>query len=207
MESGPPSSKQTVYLVDDDKEMRDYLAQLLEAAALRVQTFASAENFLNNYKPHQPGCLVSDIIMPEMSGLELQDILTERDIQLPVVFVSGHGDVTMTRTALKKGAVDFLEKPVSPTELIRSVRAALARDRGLRARRQELDVVQARLALLTPREREILDRLIAGHSNKQLAKDLGISVRTVETHRNRVLKKMRVNTFPALMRTLLTTCG
>jgi len=193
-----------VYIVDDDKGMLFYLVTLLESANFRVRTYVSAKTFLAEYSPQQAGCLISDMMMPEMSGLDLQNILLQRNIFLPVLFISAHGSISMVKTALCKGAVDFLEKPLNAIELIESIQAAIKQDTQLRSQHKEIEITQTRLAGLTPREQEILTNLMAGESNKQIAKSRNISLRTVENHRNNILHKMRVNNFSELLRVLLS---
>jgi two-component system response regulator FixJ len=180
----------TVFVVDDDQAVRDSLQQLLQAVGLRVQTYASARDFLLAYRPDTPGCLVLDIRMPGMGGLDLQAQLVEQGVQLPIIFLTGHGDVPAAVRALKAGAMDFLQKPVNSQSLLDLVQQAIRRDGEARAQSAEKSEVVRRLATLTPREREVLDRMVAGKANKVIAVELAISERTVEFHRGKIMKKM-----------------
>jgi two-component system response regulator FixJ len=180
----------TVFVVDDDQAVRDSLQQLLQAVGLRVQTYVSARDFLLAYRPDTPGCLVLDIRMPGMGGLDLQAQLVEQGVQLPIIFLTGHGDVPAAVRALKAGAMDFLQKPVNSQSLLDLVQQAIRRDGEARAQSAERSEVVRRLATLTPREREVLDRMVAGKANKVIAVELAISERTVEFHRGKIMKKM-----------------
>lgn len=180
----------TVFLVDDDPAVRDALALLLGTAGLAVETYASAEEFLHAYRPEQAGCLVLDVTMPGMSGLDLQAELAARGVRLPIIFLTAHGSIPMSVRALKSGAVDFLEKPADGAALVDRVRAALDRDAASRVQDASAAEITARFARLTAREREIMARVAAGRSNKEIARELDISHRTVEVHRARVLEKM-----------------
>jgi len=192
-----------VFVIDDDEDILNYITALLTSANYQVRAFHSVQGFLDEYNPRIGGCLISDIMMPEINGLELQDILIHRGIQLPLIFLSGHGNIAMAKNAILKGAVDFLEKPFNAVELVTSVQSAFQLDAELRSKYHEIEATRARLACLTAREREVLDLLIAGESNKEIAKVLAISVRTVENHRNNLLKKMHTNSYPELLRQLL----
>ena len=176
-----------VYVVDDDAAVRDSLSLLLESAGFRAAAFESAEAFLREYRDATPGCLVLDVHMPEVSGLQLQAELGRRSMQLPIVFLTGHGDVPTTVRAIKAGAVDFLTKPVEGKLLVERVQHAV--ELSETAHRRE-----ARLQSLTQREREILKLAVAGQPNKQIARELGISYRTVEVHRSRILSKTGAGT-------------
>lgn len=198
-------SHQTVFLVDDDEHLREYLKNLLESAGLDVRVYGSAQKFLDLYDINQAGCLVSDIMMPDINGLDFQAMLKDRGIFIPVILISAHGDVSMTKTALKKGALDFIEKPINPIEFLDSVKYALTVDDKQRKKRKDTQAISARLSCLTGRERQILNLLMEGQTNKELASKLCISLRTVETHRNNILKKMHTGSFPELIRTLLSS--
>ena len=190
---------QTIYVVDDDEAMRDSLTWLLEGEGYRVACFDSAEAFLAARNPQMRGCMVLDVRMPEMSGLELHEKLLSMHSTLPIIFITGHGDVPMAVSALKKGAIDFIEKPFNDQEMVKLIRTALAEDlKRHDARRQEAEA-QRRIEGLTPREREVLDLIVAGRLNKQIADDLGISIKTVEVHRARVMEKMGVNSLAELV--------
>lgn len=193
-----------VYVVDDDEAVRDSLQWLLEASSYRVQTYDSAEAFLAGFDPNAIACLILDVRMPGMSGLELQDELLARKLALPIIFITGHGDVPMAVSTMKKGAVDFIEKPFDQTALKALVERMLAhaREAAASAERQRLN--EALLARLTPREQQVLERIVAGRLNKQIADDLGISIKTVEAHRANIMDKLRANTVADLMRVALS---
>jgi RNA polymerase sigma factor (sigma-70 family) len=193
-----------VYVVDDDEAVRDSLQWLLEASSYRVATYESAEAFLAGFDPNAIACLILDVRMPGMSGLELQDELLARKLNLPIIFITGHGDVPMAVSTMKKGAVDFIEKPFDQTALKELVERMLAhaREAAAAAERQRLN--EALLARLTPREQQVLQRIVAGRLNKQIADDLGISIKTVEAHRANIMDKLRANTVADLMRVALS---
>jgi two-component system, LuxR family, response regulator FixJ len=193
----------TVFIVDDDEAVRDSLRLLLKSIGLPVRTFASAQEFLPSYDVRQPGCLVLDIRMPGMSGLELQQQLNMRGATIPVVFISGHGDIPMAVEAMQHGAFDFLQKPFRDQDLIDRVQRALERDATIRAQLQATDRIREHLASLTPREREVLDLVTAGKANKVMAGDLGVSQRTIEIHRARVMEKMQARSLAQLVRMLM----
>lgn len=195
--------EQYIYIVDDDEALRDSLVWLLESSGHRVLAFESAEEFLAAYQPAMTGCLVLDVRMPGMSGLELFEELRARHCTLPVIFITGHGDVPMAVSAVKKGAVDFIEKPFSERDMMELIGEALAAEQESRGRRQlEADTAR-RLAHLTQREREVLDLIIAGKLNKQIADVLGISIKTVEVHRARVMEKMEAQSLAELVQNVL----
>jgi two-component system, LuxR family, response regulator FixJ len=190
----------TVFVVDDDAAMRDSLRWLLESVGLRGETYATGEEFLDTYDPRQPGCLILDVRMPGMSGLSLQDTLAAQDITLPVIIITGYAEVPTAVRALKSGAIDFIQKPFNDDVLLERVRQALETDRQtreLQARRAE---AAARFALLTPRERQVMDLVIAGKANKVMATELGLSPKTVEVHRANVMAKMEVDSVAELVR-------
>ncbi len=196
-----------VYVVDDDDAVRDSLHWLLEASRYRVIGYDSAEKFLADYDPDSIAVAILDVRMPGMSGLELQEALLARKATLPIIFITGHGDVPMAVTTMKKGAVDFIEKPFDQAALKALVERMLAeaRARASEAERQRLG--EALLGRLTPREQQVLERIVAGRLNKQIADDLGISIKTVEAHRANIMDKMNANTVADLMRTVLAGGG
>ncbi|MET0183944.1 MAG: response regulator transcription factor [Achromobacter sp.] len=198
----PPISS-TVFIVDDDEAVRDSLRWLLEANGYRVRVFASAESFLDDYDPATVGVLICDVRMPGMSGLELQEQLIARQAPLPIVFITGHGDVPMAVTTMKKGAIDFLEKPFNEQDLreivARMLEQASQRVSKFQAQRDH----EAMLARLTAREQQVLERIVAGRLNKQIADDLGISIKTVEAHRANIMEKLEVTTVADLMKVAL----
>ena len=189
-----------VHVVDDDEAVRDSLSLLLEAAGLSVRTYDSATAFLKALPNLAAGCVLTDVRMPELDGLELQRRLTELGIRLPVIVMTGHGDVPIAVEALKAGAADFLEKPFDDAQLLAAVSGALATSQRRREEEAATAGIAKRLASLTPREREVLDKLVAGQPNKTIAYDLGSSPRTVEVHRARVMEKMGVRSLPELVR-------
>lgn len=182
----------TVYLVEDDAAVRDALTQLLEAEGLRVRAFASAEEYLEAYRASLRGCLLVDLRLPGLSGLEMHDVLSERGSELPVIFLTGHGDVPSSVRALRSGAFDFLQKPARAETLVPRIRDALRAEAVQRRRATTRKRLRAKLASLTPREREILPLVAAGRTNKAIARALGISHRTVEVHRSRLMHKLGV---------------
>lgn len=194
---------QYVFIVDDDEAIRDSLQWLLESHGIAVRLFPSAEAFLTDFDPALPGCLVLDVRMPEMSGLELHEKLRERGIACPVVFITGHGDVPMAVSALKGGAVDFIEKPFRDQEMLALIRKCLAQEASQRLRTERSGSVRNRMALLTDREREVMTLIVGGRLNKEIADQLGISVKTVEVHRGRVMDKMQARTVADLVQLTL----
>jgi two-component system response regulator FixJ len=184
-----PTTPPTVFVIDDDAAVRQSLSLLMRSMALAVETFDSAQDFLDRADPTRPGCLVLDIRMPGMSGLELQEELSRLGFTTPVIFITGHGDVAMAVRAMKTGAVDFIEKPFSDQVLLERVNQALELDRATRAARAEIADIERRLDQLSPREREVMSRIVAGQANKVIAIELGLSERTVEIHRAKVMSK------------------
>jgi two-component system response regulator FixJ len=193
----------TVFVVDDDEAVRDSLQTLLEVEGYRTEIFGSGLAFLEAYDAGRPGCLLADVRMPDMSGLDLQEILNQRQARLPVIIITGHGDVPMAVRAMKAGAVDFIEKPFSDTVILDSVRRALAVADRASADRALATEAETRLQSLTPREREVLERLVLGRANKVIAFELNISPRTVEIHRARVMEKMQAESLSHLVRLAL----
>lgn len=194
----------TVYVVDDNGGVRRALRALLESAGLTAETFASAEEFLAAYPPGAPGCLVLDVRLRHGSGLDLQDELRRRRAALPIIVLTGYGDVQTSVRALKAGAFDFLQKPAPPALLLERIGAALAADRQARAAESDRASVGERLARLTPREREAMDLLIGGRTSKQIAMAMHVSVRTAEGHRRMVLRKLDVSSAAQLVRAVLS---
>jgi len=188
-----------IYLVDDDEAVRDALGMLFKSIGLEHEGFASALDFLQSYDARRHSCLVADIRMPGLSGLELQQRLNEQRSEIPIIFITGHGDVPMAVTAMKSGAVDFLQKPFRDQDLIDRIHKALDRDGERRKGRAEQDEIRARLTLLTPRETEVMQRVVRGQANKVIAMDLGVSQRTVELHRARVMKKLKLRSVAELV--------
>lgn len=189
----------TVFVVDDDHAVRKSLDMLIRSVGIPVETFPSAQEFLAAYDPRRPGCLVLDVRMPGMSGLELQRHLQDQGMHLPVIVITGHGDVPIAVRALKNGALEFLEKPFSKQLLLEHVREALQRDAARRADRTRLSSVESRLASLTDRERQVMDLVVAGKVSKEVAAALGISKKTVDVHRSRVMQKMQVESVAELV--------
>ncbi len=194
---------QRVYIVDDDEAMRDSLLWLLESQGFAVTAFTSAEDFLAACRDDMAGCIVLDVRMPGMSGLELYEKLSARQCTLPVIFITGHGDVPMAVSALKKGAVDFIEKPFSDKDMLRLIEQCLELDRNNREKQQKAVGVKRRLANLTEREIEVMDLILAGKLNKQIADVLNISIKTVEVHRGRIMDKMEARTVAELVQAVM----
>jgi FixJ family two-component response regulator len=196
----------TVFVVDDYAPGRRSITRLLRAAGFAVTAFASAEEFLAQYDPETHGCLVLDLAMPAVSGLELQGILADRGSLLPIIFLTAHGDIPKSVQAMKQGASDFLTKPVNDEDLLAAVRVAIEKNRAFRQEEVELSEIRARLATLTPREREVLEYVVAGKLNKQIAGDLGTVEQTVKAHRAHVMQKMKAHSVAELVR-LAQRCG
>jgi RNA polymerase sigma factor (sigma-70 family) len=192
-----------VYLVDDEFSVRDSLTLVIESTGQAVRSFASAVAFLNNYDPERPGCLLLDVRMPGMNGFELQDELLRREIAIPIIFISGHAGVPDSAKAFRAGAVDFLEKPFDNKILLERIEEAIKKDIANREQRIEYRELQNRLDKLTVREKEVLSLIVSGHSNKETAKILNISNRTVEAHRAHIMEKMQVESLAEL--TLIAT--
>jgi len=192
-----------VHIVDDDEAMRDSLKWLLESSGLKVELYRSAEAFLQAWDNSFCGCLVLDVRMPGMNGLDLYERLRARASTLPVIFITGHGDVPMAVAALKKGAADFIEKPFNDQDMLRLVETCMKQDRAAAAKRAEDASVAQRLDRLTQREREVLGLIVGGKLNKQIADALGISIKTVEVHRSRVMEKMGAASVAELVQLVL----
>ena len=189
-----------VYVIDDDASVRGALRNLLESVALAVETYGSPEEFLNAFRPDSPGCLILDIRLPEGSGLDFQTSLINTGVQLPVIFITGHGDVAMSVRAMKAGALEFLTKPFREQELLDAVYHAIECDRADRERQAEKADIQHRYTSLTRREIEVMELVVAGMSNKRIGAKIGIQQATVKFHRGRVMAKMRAGSVPDLVR-------
>jgi two-component system response regulator TtrR len=198
-----PQIASTVYIVDDDEAVRDSLRWLLEANSYRVRAYSSAEAFLAEYDEQQAGVLIVDVRMPGMSGLELQEQLIARKSPMPIVFITGHGDIPMAISTMKKGAVDFLEKPFDETALREIVSRMFEQANQRLSQAKAVRQHEAMLARLTTREQQVLERIVAGRLNKQIADDLGISIKTVEAHRANIMEKLQVTTVADLMKVAL----
>jgi len=195
----PAPTLPIAYVVDDDESIRTLWRWLLESNGIAVRTFATAKEFIDTYRHSGPGCLVLDLRLPGMSGLELQEYLRQRDVGIPIVFVTGHGDVPSAVHAFKGGAVDFIQKPFGYKEVVQIIRRALERDVQIRERRARRSEYEERVSTLTEREREVMGRVIDGKLNKVIADELEISVKTVEFHRAKVMEKMGVSSVAALV--------
>jgi len=200
-------AEETVFVVDDDEAMRSSLKWLIESMGMHVETYDSAQGFLDAYFPGRAGCLLLDVRMPGMSGLELQAYLARREQRIPVIIITGHGDVSMAVKAMKNGAVDFIEKPFDDEALIVSIRNALQHDEKQRTLRSQRADITARMSELTPRENEVMAMVTDGKSNKEIAAALGVSAKTVEVHRARVMDKMRADSLAELVRMVMIAGG
>jgi two-component system response regulator TtrR len=192
-----------VFLVDDDAAVRDALELVLRTAGLTVAAFDSAESFVRAYSPDLPGCLVLDIHLPGMDGLALQDKFAQEGISLPIIMISGQGDIATAVGTMRKGAVCFIEKPFDTEDLLRLVREALDRDAGARRHAEQAAASGALLAALSPREREVLERVLAGKTSRTIAEELSITLRTVEFHRGRIMEKLHVDSLAELFKIAL----
>jgi two-component system response regulator FixJ len=201
------STQGTIFVVDDEPAVRDSLQVLLGTYGFAVETYATAASFLDRADAHRPGCLVADVRMPGMTGIELQRELTRRGNSMPVIVITGHGDVPMAVDALKAGAMDFLEKPLNDEALVRSIRAALERDERSRAEGQEMSRLGERMGRLTGREREVMMLIVDGLANNAVAEKLGISARTVEHYRANIMQKMEASSFAELVRMAISLQG
>jgi two-component system response regulator FixJ len=200
-----PEEAATVFVVDDDPAIRFAMQALMESIHLKHEIFASGDEFLEKVDDHRAGCLVLDIRMPGLGGLELQEELIRRGGSLPIIFITGHGDVPMAVDAMQKGAVDFIQKPFRDQDLLDRVREALITDEEQRKKQQEHEAVAERLSRLTNREREVFDLVVTGKPNKVIAYELGVSQRTVEIHRARVMEKMQARSLADLVKMHMTS--
>jgi FixJ family two-component response regulator len=189
-----------VFIIDDDRMVREGLQGVIKSVGLRVETFASAQDFLAAKRTDAPACLILDVRMPGLSGLDLQQKLSGSNIEIPIIFITGHGDIPMSVRAMKEGAHEFLTKPVRGQDLLDAVQKAIASDRSVRKERAELSEIRARFDSLTPREKEVLDLVVAGLLNKQIADELGTSELTVKTHRAHVMEKTKADSLAHLVR-------
>jgi len=189
----------TVFVVDDDEAIRDSLEMLLKSVGLRVETFGTARQFLASHDAERPGCLLLDLRMPEMSGLELQDRLAKMDCLLPIIFITGHGDVPAAVSAMQAGAIDFIQKPFRDQDLLDRIQQAIERDAKIRLVLRDRTKIRSRMERLTPREAEVMELVVQGQANKAIAYDLELSERTVEIHRARVMRKMEAESLPQLV--------
>jgi FixJ family two-component response regulator len=189
-----------VFVVDDDASLRESLENLIRSVGLRVEAFPSAPEFLRSKRPDVPGCLVLDVRLPGLSGLDLQKRVAEADIEIPIIFITGHGDIPMTVQAMKAGAVEFLTKPFRDQDLLDAIQQALQLDRKAREQRAEIEGLRRRFDSLTPREEEVMALMVAGLLNKQIAAELGASETTVKIHRHHVMEKMGAGSLAELVR-------
>lgn len=189
-----------VYVVDDDAGVRRMIDRMVRSVGLRAESYASVQEFLDLYDPRQAGCLVLDVRMPGLSGLDLQERLAAAEVPLPIIFITGHGDIAMGVRAMKRGAVDFIEKPFQDQVLLDAIHTALARATAWRRAAAAREDARQRLAALTPRERQVLALVVAGQPNKQIAARLGTAEQTIKMHRSRLMRKLGVDSVPALVR-------
>jgi FixJ family two-component response regulator len=190
----------TVFIVDDDPAVLKALARLMRSAGLKAAKFASPQEFLDCHDRNAPGCLVLDVAMPHLNGLEVQQALTAQGSELPIIFLTGHGDIPMSVQALKQGAVDFLTKPVHDSDLIKAIHYAIEKNRLARQARAKLTELQQRLMTLTPREREVLGHVVSGKKNRQIADDLGLAEKTIKVHRAHVMVKLNAQSLAELVK-------
>jgi FixJ family two-component response regulator len=190
----------TVFIVDDDRGLRQAIHDLVESVGLRAESFASGEDFLRAKRMNRPSCLVLDVRLPQMSGLDFQQRLTETGIQIPIIFITAHGDIPMSVRALKSGALEFLTKPFRDQDLLDAIHQALERDRVAREQQSEIHNLQERVRTLTAREQEVMNLVVSGMLNKQIASEIGASEATVKIHRGNVMRKMKAGSVVDLVR-------
>lgn len=205
MEGTRPGEEPTVYVVDDDGSTRELLAWLMKRQGIRAEVFPDARSFLEGYRPDSPGCLVLDLNMPGMSGLDLQQHLNEHRVLLPVIFLSGRADVPKAVRAVKEGAIDFIEKPFDYRRIVALIQECLKRDAKARAGLDRARALAERLAQITQREHEVLEHVVAGKLNREIAERLEISIKTVEAHRARIMEKLEVNSVAELVQAVLSS--
>jgi two-component system response regulator FixJ len=199
--------KDTVFVVDDDEDIRSSFTRLLEQVDLKVEEFGRAADFLEAYDPARPGCLLLDIRMPEMSGTELQRTMLERDISLPIIFITGHADVAIAVECMKRGAFEFIEKPVRAQKLLDTIQRALSLDRERRSTRVEIDEAKKRYSRLTPRESQVVEFAVKGFSNRDIAREFGVSSQAIDAHRSKAMQKLGVTNVADLVRTIQKVKG
>jgi two-component system response regulator FixJ len=195
----PMEVQPNVYVLDDNEAVRKGISLLIKSVGLNVETYASAREFLEEFEPESPGCLVLDVRMPGMSGTELQEMLSAKKINIPVIMISGHGDIDMAVHAVKRGAVTFLEKPFREQALLDSIRQALDQDTQIRQKQAETDAIKQKMAILTPREQQVMEHVVEGKANKVIARELGLSQKTIEFHRGHIMEKMQVESVAQLV--------
>lgn len=203
MKSDDQVCEPTVFVVDDDESVRASLVFLIKTVHLKAKAYSSAQEFLDDYDPNIPGCAVLDVRMPGMSGLELQEALNRRGVRIPLIIVSGHGDVPMAVGAMKAGAVDFIEKPYNDQLLLDRIQEALKRDNQSREDQSRRSSIAGRIGALTPRERQVMEMVVSGDANKVIAAKLGVSAKTVEAHRAKVMEKMEADSLADLVRAVM----
>ena len=199
----PSLPEPTIFIVDDEPDIRDALQLLLKSVGLEVETYGAAQEFLDTYDPARPGCVILDVRMPGMCGPELQEKLRANQINIPIIIITGHGDVPTAVRTMKAGAIDVIEKPFNDQTLLDRVQQALQQDQQQRQEQGERERIAARLALLTPRETEVMTGIVKGKLNKVIAADLGLSTRTVEIHRARIMDKMKTRSLSSLVQMVL----